>query len=107
MKNCFFGIIFIFFALAAFTQPNAKDNLVFNSLANRWDEGIPLGNGWLGALIWQKESKVRLSLDRVDLWDDRPMPKIDKLKFKWVVEQVDKQQYDKVQKIGDDPYETL
>jgi alpha-L-fucosidase 2 len=57
-------------------------------LAKRWDEGIPLGNGWLGVLIWQKDNKLRMSLDRVDIWDDRPMPEIDKLKFKWVVEKV-------------------
>ena len=56
-------------------------------------------------MIWQKGNKVRISLDRIDLWDDRPMPEIDKLKFKWVVQQVKKGQYDTVQKLGDDPYE--
>ena len=86
-------------------QPGKEHNLVFDSLAKRWDEGIPLGNGWLGALIWQKENKIRLSLDRVDLWDDRPMPEIEKLKFNWVVDQVKKGQYDTVQKLGDEPYE--
>ena len=86
-------------------QPKKEHNLVFDSLAKRWDEAIPLGNGWLGALIWQKDNKIRMSLDRVDLWDDRPMPGIDKLKFNWVVEQVKKGQYDTVQKIGDEPYE--
>ena len=49
-----------------------------------------MSNEWLGALIWQKENSVRISLDRVDLWDDRPMPKIDKLRFKWVADQVKK-----------------
>jgi len=88
-----------------FAQPKPEHNLVFDSLAKRWDEAIPLGNGWLGALIWQKSDRVRISLDRIDLWDDRPMPDIDKLKFKWVVEQVKKNQYDTVQKLGDDPYE--
>ena len=86
-------------------QPGSEHNLVFDSLARRWDEAIPLGNGWLGALIWQKDDKLRLSLDRVDLWDDRPMPEIDKLKFSWVVEQVKKGEYDTVQKLGDLPYE--
>ncbi len=46
-----------------------------------------------------------MSLDRVDLWDDRPMPEIDKLKFSWVTEKVKLNQYDSVQKIGDEPYE--
>lgn len=88
-----------------FAQPQPEHNLVFDSLAKRWDEGIPLGNGWLGALIWQKGDAVRISLDRADLWDDRPMPEIDKLKFSWVVDQVKKNQYDTVQKLGDEPYE--
>lgn len=98
-------LIFIFFGQGSFAQRAAHHNLVFNSFAKRWDEAIPLGNGWLGALIWQKDNKVRLSLDRVDIWDDRSMPEIDKLRFKWVVQQVKKGQYDTVQKIGDEPYE--
>ncbi len=85
-------------------QPKPEHNLAFDSMAIRWDEGIPLGNGWLGALIWKKENNIRLSLDRVDLWDDRPMPEIDKLKFSWVVEKVRLNQYDSVQRMGDDPY---
>ena len=86
-------------------QPKPEHNLVFDSLATRWDEAIPLGNGWLGALIWQKGDQLRISLDRVDLWDDRPMPEIDQLKFNWVIEKVKLNQYDSVQKLGDEPYE--
>jgi len=105
MKQNLLYVILIISTLSARSQPIPKYNLVFDSLANRWDEAIPLGNGWLGALVWQKQGKLRLSLDRVDLWDDRPMPEIDKLSFKWVTEQVKKGQYDTVQKIGDEPYE--
>ncbi|HKO80017.1 MAG TPA: glycoside hydrolase N-terminal domain-containing protein, partial [Chitinophagaceae bacterium] len=107
MSRHFFLLVAIaFFNLSSlWAQPKPEHNLVFDSLAKRWDEAIPLGNGWIGALIWQKNDKLRLSLDRVDLWDDRPMPEINKLKFSWVVEQVKKGQYDTVQKIGDEPYE--
>ena len=97
--------LLLFVSVNIFAQPKPKHDLAFDTLAKRWDEGIPLGNGWLGALIWEKDNKLRMSLDRVDLWDDRPMPEIDKLKFKWVVEKVKKDQYDSVQKIGDEPYE--
>lgn len=38
-----------------------------------WDEGLPLGNGKLGCLIYG-ENPLCLSLDRVDLWDSRPNP---------------------------------
>ena len=109
MQNKYFKLPVLFFAvlysLTVLAQPKPSDNLQFDSLATRWDEGIPLGNGWLGALIWQKGNNLRISLDRVDLWDDRPMPEIDKLKFNWVVAQVNKGQYDTVQKMGDVPYD--
>jgi alpha-L-fucosidase 2 len=105
MKYWFTIVLFVFYSAAAIAQPTVKDNLSFEFLANRWDEAIPLGNGWLGALIWKKDTRVRISIDRVDLWDDRPMPEIEKLRFKWVQEQVIKGVYDTVQKIGDVPYE--
>jgi len=105
MKLGLLCILCFFFNRSASGQPTPADNLQFDSLAKHWDEGIPLGNGWLGALIWQKENNIRISLDRIDLWDDRPMPEIDKLRFKWVADQVRKGQYDTVQKTGDEPYE--
>lgn len=108
MKFLFYLVVCSIFSLIHFLatgQPGPQHHLKFDSLATRWDEGIPLGNGWLGALIWKKENKLRISLDRVDLWDDRPMPEIDKLRFNWVIEQVKKNQYDTVQRLGDHPYE--
>ena len=103
----YFTALFCSILFSAYTsaQSPTAHHLSFNSLATSWDEGIPLGNGWLGALIWQKEGKLRMSLDRADLWDDRPMPKIDQLSFDWVADQVNKGQYDTVQQIGDAPYE--
>ena len=105
MKKSFIFVILVFCCLTTTAQPKPAYDLKSDSLAKRWDEAIPLGDGWLGALIWQKENKLRISLDRVDLWDDRPMPEINKLRFNWVVEKVKMNQYDSVQKIGDEPYE--
>ena len=39
-----------------------------------WDEAVPLGNGLLGGLLWGDGGTLRLSLDRGDLWDERPAP---------------------------------
>lgn len=36
-----------------------------------WDEGLPLGNGLLGLLIWGGDGSIRISIDRGDLWDTR------------------------------------
>ena len=35
-----------------------------------WHEGLMLGNGHLGALIYG-EKKLTISLDMIDLWDNR------------------------------------
>jgi len=37
----------------------------------RWDEGLPIGNGLVGALVWGEGRTIRISLDRADLWDTR------------------------------------
>jgi alpha-L-fucosidase 2 len=99
---------------AACTPPGYKDrspgprhDLVFNELAPTWDEGIPLGNGMVGALVWKKGKALRLSLDRADLWDLRPVAEFSgsEFRFAWVKKQVLKRDYDPVHKMGDIPYD--
>jgi len=86
--------------------PKEDFNLVFKELAKTWDEAIPLGNGMVGNLVWQKEGKLRFSLDRADLWDLRPMKNIDfnKWKFQDVIEHWKNDEYNKVQAVFDVPY---
>ncbi|MDN5289436.1 MAG: hypothetical protein JWR38_5710 [Mucilaginibacter sp.] len=86
---------------------SAGHDLHFDTLANRWDEAIPLGNGMLGALVWQKADHLRFSLDRADLWDQRPMKGLHRPEFRypWVVEQVRKKDYAPVQQYFDEPYD--
>ncbi|MGC1242904.1 MAG: glycoside hydrolase family 95-like protein [Chryseosolibacter sp.] len=96
-----------FFPSSVRSQPEAYHNLQFNALANSWDEGIPLGNGMLGALIWQKGENLRISLDRADLWDLRPLRGLHRPEFRyqWIKNQVDKNDYRIVQEYFDQPYE--
>lgn len=102
----FSTLIFIFFIVPNLrAQSSPQQGLEFTKLATRWDEGIPLGNGMLGSLAWEKNGKLRLSLDRADLWDERKALDISKLNFKWVEQQVLKNDYKPVQEIGDWPYD--
>jgi len=80
---------------------------VFKQLSKSWDEAIPLGNGLVGALVWQNGPNLRISLDRADLWDLRPMDNLDtpEWKFKWVYEQWGKKDSGPVQKKFDVPYD--
>src|SRR6056297_3503889 len=89
--------------------PEEKYNLEFPELADRWDEAMPLGNGWLGALIWQNGDRLRFSLDRVDLWDLRPVDNLSKpeFSFEWVQEQVRNDTYGRVQELFDAPYDNM
>jgi alpha-L-fucosidase 2 len=89
--------------------PGEKYNLEFTELASSWDEAIPLGNGLLGALIWQNGEHLRFSLDRVDLWDLRPVDNLSKpeFSFEWVQEQVRNNTYSLVQELFDAPYDNM
>jgi alpha-L-fucosidase 2 len=82
-------------ALCFSPSPNLSHGLHFLCLARTWDEGIPLGNGMLGALVWQKNGRLRLSLDRADLWDLRPMKGLNRheFRYRWVQEHVRKREY--------------
>lgn len=55
-------------------QPRPEHGLRYTEPAMRWDEALPLGNGLLGALLWGDGQPLRVSLDRTDLWDLRPVP---------------------------------
>ncbi|WP_291042012.1 glycosyl hydrolase family 95 catalytic domain-containing protein [Dyadobacter sp. 50-39] len=92
---------------AAHAQLAEKHNLQFGQLARVWDEALPLGNGTIGALIWQREGKLRFSLDRADVWDMRPMAGLhrEEFSYKWVQEQVRKKDYKPVQQYFDAPYD--
>ena len=104
-----FGIISILISCSQQKQqyPSVGHNLIFPELATSWDEAMPLGNGMVGNLVWQKEGKLRFSLDRADLWDLRPMENIDfnKWKFKDVYEHWKSDKYVEVQKVFDVPYD--
>jgi alpha-L-fucosidase 2 len=107
-------LITLFSQTLSFGRTSPKDNyskhdLNFSKPASSWDEAIPLGNGMLGALVWQKGDHLRFSLDRADLWDLRPMENISKpeFSFKWVQQQVKDNNYKVVQNIFDVPYDQL
>lgn len=98
-------LLMLFGGIICAQTPSAHD-LSFDSLATRWDEAIPLGNGMLGSLVWQKGERLRFSLDRADLWDLRPMRGLHRKEFsyQWVYGQVIKKDYEIVQRYFDEPY---
>lgn len=43
--------------------------LHFDETIEYWDDGLPLGNGDVGCLIWNTPDKLRFSLDKAGIWD--------------------------------------
>ena len=112
MKYCkpiTFIFLLLWTGLHLIAHPQAMHDLRFNHLPSTWDEAIPLGNGMLGALVWEKGDNLRFSLDRADLWDLRPMENLDKPEFsyKWVQQQLKSNNYKVVQDLFDAPYDQL
>ncbi|MEN6533838.1 MAG: glycoside hydrolase N-terminal domain-containing protein [Bryobacteraceae bacterium] len=54
--------------------PKPEHGLHYETPAMVWDEALPLGNGMMGALVWGDGHPLKISLDRADLWDLRPVP---------------------------------
>ena len=49
----------------------APHKMHFSFPFRSWDEGLPIGNGLIGAIIWGESSELVISLDQAMLWDER------------------------------------
>lgn len=48
-----------------------RHDMVYDRPAVYWEQGIPMGNGLLGTVLWGNGDPLKLSLDRMDIWDTR------------------------------------
>ncbi len=87
--------------------PSAELNLVLQAPIATWDEAVPLGNGLMGGLLWGELHTIRLSLDRGDLWDERPAGEKEWWRtrtFAKAAGLIAKQEFDTVNNWWDSPY---
>ena len=70
-------------AQTAVLLPRPEHGLEYDTPATVWDEALPLGNGAVGALVWGDGKPLRISLDRSDLWDLRPVPEFSSEEYKF------------------------
>ncbi|AQT67579.1 hypothetical protein STSP2_00727 [Anaerohalosphaera lusitana] len=71
------GVFCLIAAGVAVAEPKPEHGLNYDEPATVWDEAFPLGNGLLGGLVWGDGQPLKISLDRTDLWDLRPVPQFD------------------------------
>ncbi len=96
----------IFFANYVSGQPFPEHGLNYDKPAMVWDEAMPLGNGLLGALVWGDGKPLRISLDRTDLWDLRPVPEFHtaEYSYKMMRQWVQERRLKDLHRLYDDPY---
>lgn len=86
LSHLFAGLLLVGAQSAEPPRLPAQDlNLVLAAPITTWDEAIPLGNGTMGVLLWGETNTLRLSLDRGDLWDERPAKRFTQVRdrFNW------------------------
>jgi len=87
-------------------QPETRHGLHYKTPATVWDEAMPLGNGLLGALVWGDGKPLKISLDRTDLWDLRPVPQFhtEDYSYKTMRQWVSEGRIEDLHRLYDDPY---
>ncbi len=87
-------------------QPRPEHGLHYTEPATVWDEAMPLGNGLLGALVWGNGEPLRISLDRTDLWDLRPVPEYESADYSYrtMRQWVKEGRIQDLHRLYDDPY---
>ncbi|MBN2130987.1 MAG: glycoside hydrolase N-terminal domain-containing protein [Sedimentisphaerales bacterium] len=91
------AILSVVVGAVAHGQPRAEHGLHYTEPAQVWDEALPLGNGLLGGLVWGDGKPLRISLDRTDLWDLRPVPEFHTEEYSYAT----MRQWVKAGRIGD------
>ncbi|MBP5319972.1 MAG: hypothetical protein J6334_03205 [Kiritimatiellae bacterium] len=78
------GVCPITLAICAVCSGLSAETLIsLDAPVTSWDEGIPLGNGGAGALVWGEGGTLNLSLDRADFWHNVDMPCYRSPDFTW------------------------
>lgn len=79
--------------------------LHFDRTIENWDEALPLGNGDIGCLIWNKSNSLRLSLDKGGIWDcSEPPDAQENFTYFDIRSLIEKKKFRKIVKKYDDCY---
>lgn len=87
----------------------SPDQIRLKAPVKTWDEGIPLGNGFIGALLWGEGRQLNVSLDCGRLWDERLPEVIERPDWTYAQLREWKRQnnYSKIHEYFDIPYDTV
>ena len=103
---CFLIVGVVICGSPAEAEPRPEHGLRYTEPTLVWDEAMPLGNGLLGALVWGDGKPLRISLDRTDLWDLRPVPEFQtqEYSYKMMRQWVKEGRIEDLHRLYDKPY---
>lgn len=79
--------------------------LHFDKTIENWDEALPLGNGDIGCLIWNKSNTLCFSLDKGGIWDCSDPPDAqENFTYADIRSLIEKKKFGKIVKKYDDCY---
>jgi alpha-L-fucosidase 2 len=79
---CFLSAFFLFFRLI-FCQISDEDLIIrYNQPALRWNEAIPIGNGYMGAMIFGDYKMERIQMNEGTLYSGDPLNTFKNIKVK-------------------------
>ena len=67
-SRCMQVVILAAFAAVFASAARSGTLLDLTAPVATWDDGIPLGNGGAGALLWGGGDTLNVTLDRADFW---------------------------------------
>jgi alpha-L-fucosidase 2 len=82
--------------LSNFLKPH---DFTYEKTPDAWIDGVPLGNGHIGAMIWGNGNPLKITLDKTDLWEIREPLHDEKYKYSHIRELVEKKRFDEVEDI--------
>ena len=68
-------VFLVFLSSVVFGQPDSEDNewvLWYNQPAEQWTEALPLGNGFMGAMVFGGVERERLQINESTVWTGEP-----------------------------------
>jgi alpha-L-fucosidase 2 len=78
----------------------AQHDLIYEAAPREWEEGIPLGNGDMGALVWGDGAPLRFTLDKYDVWETRSVwPRDPRYNYRGLRELIAAKQFDEAEHI--------
>lgn len=107
MKNPFFAIftvLIVFSSTNVFSQSPSDDLIIrYDQPARRWNEAIPMGNGFMGAMVFGDVKRERIQLNEGTLYSGDPLKTFDNIKvgkyLDSVTQLIDQQKFIDAQKL--------